>query len=330
SSIPTAVDPGTYTVYFYSTSSTNYYSSSIFSVQVTIAPADYDDLATVSVTLTDGIRLIFALEFSDLALADKNAYLQFSLDDGTVLGTQKITEATVDSKGRYKFTCPLLADQMTENINAQMFYSDGVEGDVYSYSVKQYADTVIANEATFGAKTVNLVKAMLNYGGYAQKYTGKNTSNLANSDLSDMAVDDKTVSIGDDYKISRKGAVTGLKIKSFKLVIDDLTEIQIGCQVQNGYDISDFDFSCDKGEVTIYEGEQEGYYYISIKKITPDKLDDIYSVTVTGEDSEITVYCSAFTYFKTVLESSAYDEKIVNLIKAMYEYNQASTNYVNG
>ena len=326
SEIPTATQPGTYTVYYYANSSSNYYSSSIKSVTVTIGEPIYEVYEAVGLTLTDGIRMNYVVDFSELALEDKNAYIQFTLDDGTVLNKMNIHDATINSDGKYILTCPLLANQMTETVSAQTFYSNGDKGVVCKYSVMQYADKVFESADTLSAETVKLVKTMLNYGGYTQIYTGKNTSKLANAELSDMAVDNKEITIDDKYSLSRDGAVNGLKIKSFKLIIDDLTEIKIGCQVQEGYDIKDFDFSCKGANVNVYDGE-DGYYYISIKGITPDKFDNIYAVNVKGADSEITVYCSAFAYLKTILEGKNYGTDMKNLAKSMYEYNVASKAY---
>ena len=326
SEIPTATQPGTYTVYYYANSSSNYYSSSIKSVTVTIGEPIYEVYEAVGLTLTDGIRMNYVVDFSELALEDKNAYIQFTLDDGTVLNKMNIHDATINSDGKYILTCPLLANQMTETVSAQTFYSNGDKGVVCKYSVMQYADKVFESADTLSAETVKLVKTMLNYGGYTQIYTGKNTSKLANAELSDMAVDNKEITIDDKYSLSRDGAVNGLKIKSFKLIIDDLTEIKIGCQVQEGYSIEDFKFSCKGANVNVYDGE-DGYYYISIKGVTPDKFDNIYAVNVKGADSEITVYCSAFAYLKTILEEKNYGTDMKNLAKSMYEYNVASKAY---
>ena len=71
-------------------------------------------------------------------------------------------------------------------------------GVVYSYSVKEYADYLLAhaNERDDLKRAAPLVKAMLNYGAYAQIYFDKNPNNLANADLieADKTLGEVTIS----------------------------------------------------------------------------------------------------------------------------------------
>ncbi len=92
-----------------------------------------------------------------------------------------------------KFTCPVVAKEMTKDVTAKIILGDGTEGAVYAYSVRDYADYVIANSAgNYSDEAITLVKAMLNYGAYSQKYFGYNTEDLANdgveSDLLNIAL----------------------------------------------------------------------------------------------------------------------------------------------
>ena len=46
----------------------------------------------------------------------------------------------------------------------------GTSATAWSYSVQRYAEYIIANKSLYEAETLNLVKAMLNYGAFAERY----------------------------------------------------------------------------------------------------------------------------------------------------------------
>ena len=52
---------------------------------------------------------------------------------------------------------------MNSKIKAQMFSSDA-EGQIYSFTVADYANYIIQNSSKYSSETVAMAKAMLNYG----------------------------------------------------------------------------------------------------------------------------------------------------------------------
>ena len=57
----------------------------------------------------------------------------------------------------------------------------------------------------------------------------------------------------------------------------------------------------------------------------------MYSFTVSDGTNTTTFTYSAFTYMKNVLDNAdAYDQTLVNLINAMYDYHQAAEAYLIG
>ena len=54
-------------------------------------------------------------------------------------------------------------------------------GTEYSYTVRDYAKYILDSKNGYGEDTIGLVKAMLNYGAYAQLYFNYNTDTLANA-----------------------------------------------------------------------------------------------------------------------------------------------------
>ena len=115
---------------------------------------------------------------------------------------------------------------MTSQITAQLIDGD-YSSAVFSYSVKDYADYLLAhtgdnadyaNAAPLVKAMLNygayaqlyfVVKAMLNYGAYAQLYFDKNTGTLANAGLSTVEKELGNVEINiDDPDINPPDGVT--------------------------------------------------------------------------------------------------------------------------
>ncbi|MCR5168688.1 MAG: hypothetical protein K6C13_15960 [Oscillospiraceae bacterium] len=91
--------------------------------------------------------------------------------------------ATVDGKTYYVFKCGVAAKDMTAEISAQMI--DGEKsGTEYKYSVREYAKEILDHPDRYFTdeekrrKGVALVKAMLNYGSYAQVYFDPDIGNI--------------------------------------------------------------------------------------------------------------------------------------------------------
>ena len=277
-----------------------------------------DGFRSVSLTLTDSVILNYYLLLSEDALADTGAYIHFTSANG--IDVQILLSEGTEDNGKYKFSLELRPDQMAEVITAQVIYTDGSTGNCVDYSVQQYA-----NGVTDGDKGKALVDAMLKYGAYTQLYTGKNTDNLA------VPVGDYTTnaSIDESYKYTLDGTVSGVAVKGATLQIGAYTTIRLKYQLAEGADIQNYTFKCDD---TVLTPEKYGnYYYIYLRNIRPQDLDEMYSFTVSDGTNTTTFTYSAFTYMKNVLDNAeSYDQTLVNLINAMYDYHQAAEAYLIG
>lgn len=101
-------------------------------------------LAGYSLSLAGNIGVNFYMELSDEVAAGENAYMNFTLTDGTqtqVKVKSAKTEA-VNGKSYYVFTCEVAAKEMTDTIKAQIVAGDK-KGTEYTYTVKEYADYII-------------------------------------------------------------------------------------------------------------------------------------------------------------------------------------------
>lgn len=128
-----------------------------------------------------GVNFYMTLD-PNLREPGSNAYMLFTVNGYT----QKVPvkDITPDDQGYYIFKCKVAAKEMADNINARLYVDDAIPTDAeYNFCVRQYASYILKRPALYSNETVNLVKAMLNYGAYSQLYFNHNTSNLANSIL---------------------------------------------------------------------------------------------------------------------------------------------------
>ena len=111
------------------------------------------------------------------------------MPDGCV-SKKMLSDARVTSDGLYVFSCGISPKQMSDVISARII-SNGIKGNIYTYSVKQYAESVFnAADGVYSEEEINAVKAMLNYGAAAQQYFEYNTDNPDNSIMSEADRDD--------------------------------------------------------------------------------------------------------------------------------------------
>lgn len=279
-----------------------------------------------SLSLEGDIGVNFYMELSDSVVADKDkAYMHFAIPTGNITTEQNVLvkdAKTVDVNGKtyYVFKCNVAAKEMTSEIKAQIIdgYKSGTE---YTYSVKEYADYLLEhiddNKAYENAAP--LVKAMLNYGAYAQVHFDKNPGTLANAGLTDeeKILGDVTIDI-DDPVVSElsegttfEGATLSLKSETtLSLYFKSDETLTFSCE---GYDVE-----------TVTSGE---YQIARIRGIKAKNIGDILKLDVNG----VTVTYSPLNYCKNVLASSTAtpDEKLTNVVKALYRYWQAANSYFN-
>lgn len=280
-------------------------------------------LAGHTISLDGDIAVNFYMELSDSIIAHKNtAYMHFTIPtgSGTTAQDMLVKDARVVESGDktyYVFKCRVAAKEMTSEIKAQMIDGD-LSGTVYTYSVKKYADYLIehADEREDLAKAVPLVKAMLNYGAYAQVYFDKNPGTLANADLTEdeKALSDPTINIADpDFSnlpagVTFEGATLSLKSETSLSLYFTSSE--------------DLEFSCDG--YTVEKATSGDYQIARIRGIKAKHIGDILTLKINGSEA---VSYSPLNYCKNALEGGTTNENLQNVVKALYAYWQAADQY---
>lgn len=301
-----------------------------------------DKLAGVSLYLDGKIGVNFYMNLPDALVNDSDAYMRFTLADGTVK-TVKVAEAKarkVDGVTCYGFSCDVAAKEMTDEIKAEMVSSNGKVGKTYTYSVKDYANAALSDPVAY-ANVQNLMKALLNYGAASQQLFNYNTNKLANADLDEA---DKTISEADfsQYKetITNENSLDGLSYYGSSLVLKSDTTIKHYFQISDNHNISDYritytDASNNEIVVTPIEEQNGGntYYAVSIPNTRAYDLDKCITVNVNYSSNQISnglqIKFGPFSYCCEVNRSYRNNESLYATANTMYKYWQYAEEYKN-
>ena len=297
-----------------------------------------EKLTGCSVSLNGTTEINFYMKLDQELAANKDAYLEFTMPNGTM---NKVYVKDVTPKnGYYVFPCSVVAKEMTSDIKAQMKTADQ-EGTEYTYSVKEYADYILSQEQYKGT-VADTVKAMLNYGAASQVYFNYKTDKLANADLSreDQGLKDVDFS---DYaiEVQKDEQVTGISYYGSSLVLDAAPIIKHYFKLDTGEDINSYVFECSSGNNKEIMGEPkqepkvgENYYSIEIENTRAYDLENKINLTVKrkgqeGETSGLQIKYGVFSYAERLMSGGNPDEKIADIMKAMYAYGEMAKKYAN-
>ena len=288
-------------------------------------------LAGYSLSLTGNIGVNFYMELSNKIIADKDAYMQFTLPNGTitkVLVSEAQTNTTINAeKTYYRFPCEVASYEMTQDIKAQMFDGNGNVGKEYTYTVRDYAQYLIDHVDLY-QDAYPFAVAMLNYGACSQKYFNKAVDELANKYLNgdELEIPDRFGGYIDNYVATKaENGVLG-QFAGFSMVLKSETTLNIFYEPKEGIDVSKLTFSVDGKEITPVKRGQ--YYILSLENIRANELENSKTFTVTDGTNTLSGDYCAMMYCYQVLQAQegTYEDDLVTLVKAFsaYAYNAKS------
>lgn len=288
-----------------------------------------------NITLGGIIGLNFYFEI-DPAVVNGDSYVVFTLESGREVRipvSQGIQDtASIPGTVLYKFSCPVYSTEMSDTIAAKVVMCEN-ESEVYERTVVSYAIALL--NGNYADEDKALIKAMLNYGAYAQIEFDHNTDNLANADLdaadkvlsSDITAD-KFATALESSNLENIGKYAGAT-----LLLGSETTLKAYFAPASGVNASDVTFTMNGNELTATTETMGSttYAVVYIENISADKLDDVFTITATLGENSGTFQCSAFKYCYNVLNAATgtYSEDLINVLKAMYTYNQATIAYLN-
>ena len=277
-----------------------------------------EKLAGYSISLRGNIGVNFYMELSADIARSETAYMRFTIPGNTVteqtVYVRSAETRAINGKTYYIFPCSVAAKNMTSEIKARM--ADGARcGTEYSYSVKDYADYLLAH--TDGnekfAKAAPVVRAIISYGAYAKEYFDK-TDTLGN--LGSVAIDSKyadfTNTVPADLAVF-DGATLSLK-----------SETTLSLYFRSEKDLS---FACDG--MTVEKAQVDGCQVARIRGINSGKLLNSFTLTVSSNDSSATLTYSPMNYCYQVLNSETQNNRLMNVVKSLYLNAEAANEYFN-
>ena len=281
-------------------------------------------LCGYTLSMDGNIGVNFYMLLGDNVLNNAStAYMQFTVNGKT----QKVKISDAKRDGTYYiFRCDTVAKEMTDTISAQVFISEGnADGDAYTYSVRDYAIYILGHQGDFGAKTVAVVKAMLNYGASAQKFFGYKLDNLANSVLSD-----------NDRKIPYVDPTAMVFTSSAKVVNADIKLEKVSLSLKSEITMKLY-FSGDTSGVDFYVGTTKlktttsgSYTIVTINGIYAQNIGTGITVDAYEGDTYLgSATCAPMRYCYLALTSNdaAVTPELKEVVSALYYYNQALIKY---
>lgn len=301
-----------------------------------------EKLEGYTATLNGAIDLNFKVSINENSelLKDPDAYMEFTVNGNTM--QVKVSDANREGK-LYVFPCPVVAKEMTMPVQARFVSSTGEKWKTYTYTVKEYAETILNSQNSYTDEAKNLVKAMLNYGAYAQTYFGFNTDNLANASLSQ---DEKEASIADvDFSkyagaYSGEDTVPGISYYGSNLVLLGETNVKDYFVLTDEHNIDDYVFYYSiaggaeqpiTAEMTSLDGIEKACF-VEINDIKSYLLNQDIMVTIKLKDNmdsgKIQLKYSPFSYCYAAAQKLSYKENLINWTRALYWYWKAADQYM--
>lgn len=276
----------------------------------------YTDSYTAPLANVDGWNLTLGSDLSvnfkinvDASIRD-TAKIHISV--ANVNTVYAVSALTAGADNAYTVSVKVAAAQMTDQITVQIV-NGADKSELKTYSVRGYADTVLAGDYT--EKTKNLVTQMLHYGAAAQTHFGYNTDNLANAGL-----DEASQSVPETAnKASFSGAVEGISYNGATLLFQDKITVRFYFTVTG--DISAYAFTVN-GE-TRTPAKKGNAYYVEFADINPQDLDEIFRVQV---NEGLTIVYSPMNYIVNMGQKGTQTMQL--LVQALYDYYLAAEAYV--
>ena len=271
------------------------------------------DIDSWNLALGDDLNLKFYVEVKENIVAD--GYMNITVGNGETKA-YKISQTPKDADGNYIFSANVAAAQMTDVVKLQLTAGEK-KGAVYTYSVRQYADVILAGNYSDELKA--LVKEMLNYGGKAQRYFNHNTDNLADKGIT---VETVTVPTESNNKVNISGSVDGIRFYGASLVFANKTAVRYYFAVSGNID----SYSFNVGENDYEAVEKDGMYYVEIPGINPQDLANEIVLAVSDGTDSMTVGYSPLHYIVRMYAKGT--DTLKNLLQAMYGYHLEAVAYI--
>ena len=275
-----------------------------------------------TISLKGNIAINYYMDLSDEVAADESAYMLFTMENGEQIKVPASEgEYSLYQKAYYySFSCAVSAKEMTDTVICQFFWAGG-QTEAYTYSVKTYADRILASNSS--AKLRTLIYAMLNYGAASQIHFEYHTERLANAG---QEVPDYTQITVEGFPVNTKQGTTLATYAGASLLLTSQTTLRIFFTVDKS--VQETFTVTYKGEV-LPLGIRSGKYYADIPDISAKDLDEYFTLSISDGAETAEVSYSPLSYCASIIENAkgVHDRELQDVAAAMYLYNQAANTY---
>ena len=287
----------------------------------------------VTGSFNDRIKLNYYLRIPASLRADPNAKVVVKSEENTDRTvTLPVSEAEEydDEKGGYKFSIELAAKEASDTITAKVYDGNdnevtligGGSGTDYTktgaqYTLMKYFEWLEKEGRDAEEKAVGA--AARDYCAAAQLYFGYHvTEGLAVSN----AVDAVTADTLSSYIAGREGTLpSGVSIKGISAMLESDNTLRLYLGFKDG-NTSGYTFAIDGNETDVRQ-RRDGSYYLALDTgVYSNHLQDTHTYTVSDGTNTYTITASVMTYARSCAIKE--DEKVSNLGKTLYLYNQAA------
>ena len=228
--------------------------------------------------------------------------------------TKTFSEASKDTSGRGVFPFNVSSIQMAEPVTVE--FKDGNNKNVTgaSKSIEDYYDLIKDNPSVTDAQK-EMVRALVNYGYYAQLALSKTRGWTIGTDYAASSQHGELISTTEDleaYKPVISGTGDDVKDIQLSLLLDSETTLCVYVETKNG----------DAPEVTVdgetvkpEEDKKDGMWLVRISNIDALNLSTVHTVTANG----CTVRLSALSY-----AAATEDSDTINAMRALRDYSLAT------
>ena len=309
-------------------------------------------LAYINAAYAAEVELMFGLNIPESILSADNAYVKL-----TKYGRWEPVETTYTmaqlrenglTSGAYVAEAAVASGEMGRNISIQIFDGNGKAvnlvakstgralGATPAYAVLDYAKLVLQSGKD---EQKEITKALLVYGGYAQKYFKVDQDRPVYDALTELGIEipslDEITADSIDAAVQRDSTEIGISISNHQPFLDSAVYLRLYYTLEEGKTLDDYTFELtyivnhvDRTK-SVSAVSEDGVCYVDITDIPAAYLDHMYTVTATENETQETyaVKDSVLCWVKAVLGASSATTDQVNLAKAIYYYNDAANTF---
>ena len=310
------------------------------SISLTLVKPKPPEFSGHWLALSGRIGVGFGVDVSNLT-QDEIAASSMTFTVGGKSAEQTISDAVV-LDGRYVFFCNVGTIRMAEKITAVFSWGDG-RTISQIYSAREYLDYVVWRAIKYPDEQT-IVKAMNDYGYYAQKYLSLYRGWTIGLDYTGMTAAYDTYTSDEISEIKNGVETAGKKFSktlvknvsniTYSLTFDTDTAINIYITPAEGY-TGGFSAAIDGGQPSACVRQSDGSYKYTISGIPAHKLGDVYEVSVSdysgGTAASVTVSPLSYVWSLIIMSESDTNTELnkarADVACALYRYYEAAISY---